>query len=47
MHAAHQGLKLALLRDGLPVVDFEAAGAPFVDQKRGQIQFTGAIGLAR
>jgi VWFA-related protein len=43
MQAAHQGLKLALLRDGQPVVDFEAAGAPFVDQKRGQIQYTGAI----
>ena len=46
MEAAKQGMQLALLRDGRPVVDFEAAGAPVVDQKRGQIQFIGAIRTA-
>jgi len=43
LETVKQGMQLALLRDGRPVADVEAAGAPVVDAKRGHIRFTGAI----
>ncbi len=46
LDAVKQGMQLALLRNGQPVGDVEAAGEPVVDAKRAQIQFTGAIRTA-
>ena len=46
LQAVKQGMQLALLRNGQPVGDVEAAGEPVVDAKRAQIQFTGAIRTA-
>ncbi len=46
LEAVKQGMQLALLRNGQPVGDVEAAGEPVVDAKRAQIQFTGAIRTA-
>lgn len=46
LDAVKQGMQLALLRNGQAVGDVRAAGEPVVDAKRGQIQFTGAIGTA-
>jgi VWFA-related protein len=43
LQAVKHGMQLALLRNGQPVGDVEAAGEPVVDAKRAQIQFTGAI----
>jgi hypothetical protein len=44
--AARKGMRLALVHDGRVVGDLEAAGAPMVDEGRGAIQFTGAIGTS-
>ena len=46
LDAVKRGMQLALLRNGQPVGDVQAAGEPVVDAKRGQIQFTGAIRTA-
>ncbi len=43
LDAVKRGMQLALLRDGHPVGDVQAAGEPVIDSMRGQIQFTGAI----
>ena len=46
LDAVKKGMQLALLRNGRPIGDVEASGAPVVDSARGRIQFTGAIGTA-
>lgn len=43
LDAVKQGMQLALMRNGRPVGDVQAAGEPVVDTARGQIHFTGAI----
>jgi hypothetical protein len=44
MASARKGMHLALVRGGQVVRDVPMAGAPLVDEGRGAIQFTGAIG---
>ena len=46
MATAREGMRLALVHDGRVVGDLQAAGASMVDEGRGAIQYTGAIGTS-